>query len=99
MDSATQYLSKNVSCHGINSKVTVVNKFQKFRVDTPLKVPINPRACVVWTRRSSFNWGSKLYKSIHFWNQNDQANPIVTSDFCICVVLEKIIKKHDFTPF
>ena len=40
MDSAAHYLSKNVSfdiCHDKNSKVTVVGKFKKFRVDTPLK--------------------------------------------------------------
>ena len=39
MDSATHYLSKNVwfnICYGKNSKVTAVNKFQKFRVDTSL---------------------------------------------------------------
>ena len=42
MDSAAQYLSKNAYfniCHGKNSKVTAVDKFQKFRVDTPLKGP------------------------------------------------------------
>ena len=40
MDSAAQYLSKNLYfniCHGKNSKVTLVDKFQKFRVETPLK--------------------------------------------------------------
>ena len=39
MDFVAHYLSKNVyfiMCHGKNSKVTAVNKFQKFRVDTPL---------------------------------------------------------------
>ena len=40
MDSAAHYLSKDVYvniCHGKNSKVTEVDKFQKFRVDIPLK--------------------------------------------------------------
>ena len=40
MDSAAQFLSENVYfniCHGKNSKVTAVDKFQKFRVNTPLK--------------------------------------------------------------
>ena len=41
MVSAAHYLSKNVYfniCHGKNSKVTAVDKFQKFGVDTPLKI-------------------------------------------------------------
>ena len=43
MDFTNHFLSKNVYfniCHCKNSKVTVVNKFQKFRVDTPLKPPV-----------------------------------------------------------
>ena len=44
MDSAAHYLSKNVYfniCNGKNSKVTGVDKFQKFRVDTPLNTRID----------------------------------------------------------
>ena len=44
MDSATSYLSKNWYfniCHGKNSNVTAVDKFKKFRVDTPLNIRIN----------------------------------------------------------
>ena len=40
MDSMNHFLSKNVYfnvCHGKISKVTAADKFQKFRVDTPLK--------------------------------------------------------------
>ena len=40
MDSAAYYRSKTAYfniCHGKNSKVTAVDKFQKYRVDTPLK--------------------------------------------------------------
>ena len=25
---------------------------------------------------------AKMYKSIHFWNQKNQMNPMVATDFC-----------------
>ena len=46
MDSVTHFLSKNVYfniCHGKNSEVIAVDKFQKFKVDTPLNRPGNMR--------------------------------------------------------
>ena len=60
MDSATHYLSKRVYFniyHSKNSKVTVVNRFQKFRVDTPL----NTLFCgVIWNDLVDINWKQHL---------------------------------------
>ena len=50
IDSVAHFLSKNVYfniCHGKNSKVTAVDKFQKFRVNTPLKRCLVSKVLVV----------------------------------------------------
>ena len=82
MDSAAHYLSKNVYfniCHGKNSKVTAIDKFQKFRVDTPLKLehktttPIDESELVLACFGGSISW--PFYAS----NGEVQTNTLLSS--------------------
>ena len=59
IDSVAHFLSKNVYfniCYGKNLKVTAVDKFQKFRANTPLKMHSYPFPQILSTRGRSYGF-------------------------------------------
>ena len=81
MDSLTHFLSKNVYFyihHSNSSKVTALDIFYNFWVDTLRKGGVNPK---IVKYIEHCNYYCDAYKSIHFWKGNESENPFLMSNF------------------
>ena len=72
-------------CWFVCNKHAIVKKFQIKANRCAIKVGVNPslkREMWLLMDLITKKTCAKMYKSIHFWNQKNQMNPMVATDFC-----------------